>query len=747
MEIQIVNSKESGGFTPVIGPRTVELLGRFASKLDVDELDTSRDETVEILSYCIDPKQSDPQSITNLVVGYVQSGKTMSFTLLSALAQDNGFRVIIYFAGTKNNLLDQTTKRLRKDLINGSANAAYYKLHENPTVDDVQRIGNEFKIQSKPTILITVLKKDLHINHLTEIFQHPFIKSALKNQGVMIIDDEADQASLNGYALKNSKSEEWEDDEFTATYKSIMGLKAAIPNHSYIQYTATPQGPLLISILDLLSPKHHKVLTPGKKYTGGKTFFKDEPGLILTIPDNEVYHSKKNDLPDCPKSLRDALILHIISVAIIVRIKKREPFLSMMVHADKEQDASEKFHGWIKNIIDMWTNMISLGQNDLAYKDFVREFEDLYPEAVREYISHGEDYPAFDDIMSHVPDIIYDTDLHLIISRSKKKGQTHEIDWDGSISHILVGADMLNRGFTVEKLAVTYMPRHSVGKSTADTIQQRCRFFGYKLNYLYSCRVYLPEDTALEYTEYVDHEEEMRKWLSENSDLRYVERLLLISPSLNATRRNILTKDTVICKLNGWRKMNAFQNIAANTKYVESLLPTLSFTPYTPYGTDDRDHRYVKMTVEQAIDFLNNFSFQNPPDSARKQATLRYIQYLASKADNPMKHVYFIHMSYRNESGRERTFNPQTGQINNVHAGHDPKGYHIYPGDSEIKFEDSICIQLHKVKLKCSDYKWNGLAAYTLAIYYPSDFAVNYVEPKNPTKKPCMKFTHYSNGS
>ena len=87
---------------------------------------------------------------------------------------------------------------------------------------------------------------------------------------------------------------------------------------------------------------------------------------------------------------------------------------------------------------------------------------------------------------------------------------------------------MLNRGFTVENLAVTYMPRYSVSKSTADTIQQRCRFFGYKLNYLKSCRVYLPEDTILEYTEYVQHEEEMRKWLKESSNIEEVEQLLLI---------------------------------------------------------------------------------------------------------------------------------------------------------------------------------------------------------------------------
>ena len=90
---------------------------------------------------------------------------------------------------------------------------------------------------------------------------------------MLIIDDEADQASLNGYAYKNSKSEDWEEDEYTATYKSIMNLRNSLPNHSYVQYTATPQGPLLISIVDLLSPKHHTVLTPGKSYTGGKTFF------------------------------------------------------------------------------------------------------------------------------------------------------------------------------------------------------------------------------------------------------------------------------------------------------------------------------------------------------------------------------------------------------------------------------------------------------------------------------------------
>ena len=53
MEIQILNSQDSNGFSPIIGARTIELLDRFAKKLDIDELSTTKDETVDILSYCI----------------------------------------------------------------------------------------------------------------------------------------------------------------------------------------------------------------------------------------------------------------------------------------------------------------------------------------------------------------------------------------------------------------------------------------------------------------------------------------------------------------------------------------------------------------------------------------------------------------------------------------------------------------------------------------------------------------------
>lgn len=736
MKIQILQSESNAGFTPSIGEKTTELLERFARKLELDEIETLKTETTEILSFCTNPKLDEAQSVTNLVVGYVQSGKTMSFTTLSALANDNGFRIIVYFAGTKTNLLTQTTKRLRKDLINNGANNQFYKLHENPTLEESQRIKNELQISTKPAILITVLKHYKYINQLADIFNTTQVKNVLGNSAVLIIDDEADQASLNGYAYKNSRkeslSEEWEDDEYTTTYSSILNLKSSLPNHSYIQYTATPQGPLLISILDLLSPKRHTVLTPGKKYTGGKTFFNDEPGLVLTIPDDQVYNSKRNPLVQCPSTLIEALQIHLMGVAIVVRILKKENYLSMMIHADKDQDASRTFYTWVKNLIDVWTEMINCDINDLARIELINSFRNVYPEVIREYQKNGDDYPTFDEVLEQLSDIIFDTNIELIISSNRRQGENKEIDWEGSPSHILIGAEMLNRGFTVENLAVTYMPRYSVGKSTADTIQQRCRFFGYKLNYLKSCRVFLPEDSFLEYAEYVEHEEEMRKWLKENSSLEEVEQLLIISPRLNATRKNILSVNTVTTKLNGWRKMNAFQAIDENIRFVEQFLPTVDFTNCEEYGTPDRNHRFAKLPIQDVIAFLSNFKFSNMPDAARKQATMRYMKYLASKEKSPLEYAYIIQMAYDGKP-RERDFNEKKLRVTNLHSGRSTSGSEIYPGDEKIRFNDSICIQIHKVKLKCNSVSWGGKVAYTLAIYYPEDFAIDYVatESKN----------------
>jgi hypothetical protein len=705
------------------GPQTTALLSRF-TKLSEEEKETLLSEAAKLLSHCNDPRDG-VGSTTGIAIGYVQSGKTMSFTTLTALAIDNGFRIVIYFAGIKNNLLEQTTKRLKKDLLTDSENARNFKVYQSPTVSD----GVEAKIKGalgqrqKPGILITVLKHYKHIAELTKIFQTHEVKDALGNNGVLIIDDEADQASLNTYARKNSKSEDWEDDEFSSTYSSILDLKASISNHSYIQYTATPQAPLLINIMDLLSPKFHEVLTPGKAYTGGKTFFIDNPGLILNIPDREVYHYKHQNLEDCPQSLVDALQLFLIGVAIVVNIQGKENFLSMMVHADREQDASRKFHKWVKDFLDNWQDRLNkLKPNDPSRIELVDEFRKQYTEAVRLI----ENPPTFDEVMEEVQQVVLDYNIELVISQSGKQKKTTEIDWSNASAHILVGAEMLNRGYTVEGLAVSYMPRYSVGKSNADTIQQRCRFFGYKKNYLTSCRVFLPAVSISEYVDYVEHEEIMRRELKART-LEEYEQVLILSNLMNPTRNNVLSAEMVKHKLNGWRQFNALQHIKENTDFVDNFKKNHKFKPFKDFKTDDRNHRYVKLEITEVINFLKDFKIANMPDALRKSSTIQYLRYLVDT--EKINHAYLFEMAYKVKDGRERSLVKDKSQfkINNIFSGRSTTGSQVYPGDKGAYFSDSLCIQIHKVKLKYDSLEWQNKVVYTLGVYYPEGIAHSFV--------------------
>lgn len=729
--IKIIHSN-TNDFPIIQGERTIDLISRFI-KLDNDEKETLLNETTSILSQCVNPVDTIG-STTGITIGYVQSGKTMSFTTLTALAIDNGFRVVIYFAGIKNNLLEQTTKRLKKDLLTESENARLFKVYQSPTIaDDIHtKIQQALKLNHKPAILITVLKHYKHIGELHKIFKKSELKEALGNNGVLIIDDEADQASLNTYARKNSKSEDWEDDEFSSTYSSILDLRATLSNHSYIQYTATPQAPLLINIMDLLSPKFHVVLTPGKSYTGGKTFFEENTDLIFTIPDSEVYHHKHNQLLECPQSLIDALQLFLMGVAINVNILEKENFLSMMIHADREQDASKSFYDWVKKLIGIWSEILNLTDNDPSKIELKTEFYKNYDEAVRRI----QNPPTFNDVIDEVLQVILDTNIELVISKDSagKQKKSNEINWANYSSHILVGAEMLNRGYTVEGLSVSYMPRYSIGKSNADTIQQRCRFFGYKLNYLDSCRVFLPIDSILEYRDYVEHEEIMRNMLKENT-LEKVEQLLILKSTMNPTRNNVLSADLVKHKLNGWRQMNALQHIDENISFISNFLSTLSFKNFQNFGTDDRNHRYVKINIGKTIEFLKDFKIMNMPDALRKSSTIQYLRYLSDKRN--VKCAYIFEMSYaydiKKSKGTSLIENNGVFKLNNIFSGRSTSGKEVYPGDKAIRFEDSLCIQIHKIKIKQDSLsvKWGNRVLYTLGIYYPEDFAHSFIGIEN----------------
>lgn len=698
-----------------------------------------RNETIDILAHCNAHNATNQLETTHLVVGYVQSGKTMSFTALTALAKDNGYRIVIYLAGSKKNLLDQTAYRLEKDLIKTLPQfKGHFKIHTKATVNEAPEILGHLKLSTRPTILIPILKHYLHINWLCDMLRMNGFKHLLDEETVLIVDDEADQASLNSYGRKNDKLHLSDEEKLmSTTYASILRLRSLLHGNSYIQYTATPQANILISLQDLLSPRSHTLLTPGEGYIGGQLFFGKgqnhdlfNGGLIIQIPEAEVFHKKKNPIKSIPKSLINALMLHIMAVAIVVKYLKVEgvEYLSMMVHVDNEKRFNKIFKKWIDELLQKWSDLLSKpdGYDDKAY--LLNDFKKLFPYAIEFYPSDSN--LSFENIKPLVADVINDKKVYLI--NSDADAQT-TVDWDKYCMHILVGAEMLNRGFTVEKLATTYMPRYSISSTNADTIQQRCRFFGYKADYIRSCRVFLPKQAIEYYMEYVDHEEELRSILGKCDTLAESERKLMLSPRLKPTRANVLPADIVYSLLKGLKTYRAFDPCAIenNDSTVKSFLSRFNtqLGQLTWGGSEvSNKHRGFKLPIEDALDFLSDFQFRNPKDAIAKAATIRYLRYLSKRKDNPLTFVYFIQMAYLAElEGNElrtRPLNIETGELETyLLQGHTS----TYVGDAKMIGVDSITIQLHHIKFKNPLPLTYPKKAYTLAISYPDSLAANYV--------------------
>ena len=117
--VEIIRETESqidGSWQPIEGGATRTLREQICpSRVTSTEWETIQDEAISVLTKCVPPKVP-PMQETGLVVGYVQSGKTLSFTTVAALARDNGYQMVIAIAGTSINLRDQSTKRLEDDL-------------------------------------------------------------------------------------------------------------------------------------------------------------------------------------------------------------------------------------------------------------------------------------------------------------------------------------------------------------------------------------------------------------------------------------------------------------------------------------------------------------------------------------------------------------------------------------------------------------------------------------------------------
>ena len=557
-------------------------------------------EAQRILGRCLPPKEVG-EAETGLVVGYVQSGKTLSFETVIALARDNGYGLVIVLAGTKNNLLDQSEERLKKDFGIDDGDENWYHLH-NPTVGHKSQIESRVSAwQKKPTkksVLITVLKHGGHIEKLAKALH----SINLTQVPSLIIDDESDQASLNTKAAR-IKARLAAVTDVSTTYKSILMLRAVLPHHSYLQYTATPQAMLLLAQTDFLNPNFAELVTPGDAYTGGKAFFKGDPGLIVDIPPSQV-PTPTRPLSSPPKTLLEAFRSFLLVAAhhSLTRQRGQKPKdrnRSMMVHPAVATTSHKQYKAWLDRGWKTLKSTVTLYQtNDPA------KAEALFQ---NEYASLLKTFPGIrplPELITELVDEVFD-EVNIVEVNGTKDAQ-EKVNWKGTRYWVLVGGAKLDRGYTVEGLCTSYMPRPLGTSPAADTLQQRARFFGYKLPYLGLCRVYLQSSVQAAFTEYIEHEEFVRDALAGNrgKPLFNWRRDFILTALLKPTRSNVIGLGTRRIPVNGWLVPSAMQNDDASADHNRKLLGKLLPKWITAYGKPVNAATVLKGTTSSPHDLI-----------------------------------------------------------------------------------------------------------------------------------------------
>ena len=532
----IPDTDKTSKWVPRIGKRSNFLLNSLpSSEFPKKAKQNLTEETYRILSSCHDPKKEGENNSVGLVVGRVQSGKTTSFKTLTMMGMDNGFSLFILLAGRTNNLIEQNKDEfveLKKSLpyefvVTGADKGP--KDWEKIIDSNLRRIKGLGSLKGVPLILVTN-KHAGHIKAITKALNKR--KASVATVNTLIIDDEADNASLN-----TSKDK---DDDYSATaiYKSIKGLRASLPKHTVVQYTATPQALLLISKKDQYSPQWARVITPGENYVGAQDLFTDNSSFYQQVPSDEVSSSKDIHQLSLPDSFKSALRSYLLASAQRLHTPKyfHKSNSSFMVHPDVFNITHEHWEEIINEEIDIWRSQIEdnlyqfLNENK---KEFLIEYKKLQAACKK----NNTIISSFETLYnSYIPGIIQELN---IIQVNKNN---NSINWD--LPHnILIGGYMLDRGYVVKGLITTYMPRGK-GGGMIDSLQQRGRFYGYKRSHLGFIKTWMTQPTADAYKSYAKHESHLYKTLNDLStqgkSLREWERIILLDKGLMPCRKNVM---------------------------------------------------------------------------------------------------------------------------------------------------------------------------------------------------------------
>lgn len=540
----LVNTKEGNNLSVPQDPRSCWQLYRNKLGWNEDSLTTLEAATHGILRrLSLDTTEIGP--VKGLVIGHVQSGKTANMEALMAMAADHGWNFFIVLSGTIENLRMQTLKRMWGDLNNiGNINWQMLNHLSKKSPIGSRSCDLDFSNGSQMRYITVCLKNSGRLKNLIDWIHDERMKHS--NMRIMIIDDEADQASISNTAVELGEEEKErkginklivdlvEDQHYA---KSKTNGKARAIN--YIMYTATPYANFLNeSTPESLYPKDFiwTLKTPAE-YIGPNQIYgyEENDGLdikrevkssdLMTI--SSIYEHQSEELPS---SLKDAICWFICAVSVMRYWGYSNKPISMLVHTSQKTTC----HQAVADAIKKWINDERLSSiknycKDVYEYEISAETKDLWFEQFPNYGVKKDkvrDYPSFDEISAEIDlllsqsisyikmdedgELEYQKGLHLVIDNCKNNRITPdnehirlaypETNSDNyptpAPAFIIVGGSTLSRGLTIEGLVSTFFLRTS---KQADTLMQMGRWFGYRKNYELMPRIWMTKDTQAKF--------------------------------------------------------------------------------------------------------------------------------------------------------------------------------------------------------------------------------------------------------
>lgn len=505
------------------------MLRTYLNQLTPPELADSVKNTVD--GFMEKLSQTEPKIAQNvLLLGNVQSGKTAQVLgVLSALADDGDHKVFLYLTTDSVDLQDQTVKRAKANLKN------FIVLSE---ADD----RSFMEVMKAENPILVVIKKNARVlKRWRNLFAS---QSSLKGYPLVIVDDEADTASLNTNSDKPAK-------DASTINKLLNDIKNSCCQSLFIQLTATPQSLLLQHEESDWQPEFIHFFEAGEKYIGGNFVFSDPPSYIVRFIDSEL-DDMKDESGEIAEGAKQALLSFLITCAEFALCDKAN--CNFALHPSYKIQDHQAFSKKIQAFLNDLVQAVNNGE-DLAgsFKESYLDLQKTKPD-----IHH------FDEIYEKLTALLENKQISTLVVNSQT-----ETDFDLEKGfNIIIGGNVIGRGLTIPKLQTVYYSR-TAKKPNADTFWQHSRIFGYDRDKSL-LRLYIPFDVYYFFVQ-LNQANNLIIGQAKNSG----GNIQVIYPkNINPTRKNVLKFDSINQIVGGVNYFPLHPN-EDNLSEINKILPSI----------------------------------------------------------------------------------------------------------------------------------------------------------------------------